>query len=268
MSQVSECCISGHLHDGTPKGAVSVIEGMKCYIATPESGNKEKAIFFITDFFGYALPNAQLLADEYAANGFYVYVPDLFDGDTIPVSILSRLLPTKQQEAQKTVAQNAADAAAAGAAVGPWLTKHPEAVVMPRIQKFLSYIRSQPEHKKVAAVGSCWGARYAILLTHPEADPYVDCAVGHHPSFVKIPGEIEKIAKPVAIEVGDADTIFVQKDIEITKEIFKNKKDCEIEVYEDQVHGFTIRGDLSVDKDKKAKEKAVQRCVSFINKHV
>jgi len=179
--------------------------------------------------------------------------------DTIPVSILSRLLPTKQQEAKKTAAENAADAAAAGAAVGPWLIKHPEAVVMPRIQKFLSYIRSQPEHKKVAAVGSCWGARYAILLTHPEADPYVDCAVGHHPSFVNIPGEIEKIAKPVAIEVGDADTIFVQKDIEITKEIFKNKKDCEIEVYEDQVHGFTIRGDLSVDKDKKAKEKAVKR---------
>jgi len=56
MSQVSECCISGHLHDGTPKGAVSVVEGMKCYIATPESGNKDKAIFFITDFFGYALP--------------------------------------------------------------------------------------------------------------------------------------------------------------------------------------------------------------------
>ena len=83
--------------------------------------------------------------------------------------------------------------------------------------------------------------------------------MGHHPSFINIPGEIEKFAKPVAIEVDDADTIFVQKDIEIIKEIFKNKKDYEIEVYEDQVHGFIIRGDLSIDKDKKAKEKAVQR---------
>src|SRR5271163_1481807 len=56
MSQVSECCISGHLHDGKPKGAISVIEGLKCYITGPESGNKDKAILFITDIFGYKLP--------------------------------------------------------------------------------------------------------------------------------------------------------------------------------------------------------------------
>ena len=169
---------------------------------------------------------------------------------------MPRLVPTKQQEEKKTEVEKAADLAASYAAIGPFLVIHSEAVILPRIQKFLGYIRSQPEHKKVGAVGFCWGGRYAILLTH--AAPYVDAAVANHPSFLSMPGEIEKIVKPVAIEVGDADTIFTQKDIETTQEIFKTKKDCVIEVYEDQVHGFTIRGDLSIDKDKKAKEKAAQ----------
>lgn len=278
MSQLSDCCISGHLHDGKPKGAVSVIEGMKCYIAAPESGNKDKAILFISDVFGYHLPvqPTYFHANYRMLNCLQTNTPPmdststsrisstvisqlkwLILDDAIPESILSRLVPTKQQAEKKTVVEKAADAAASGAAIGPWIIKHREAVIMPLIQKFLRYIRS--EHKKVGAVGFCWGARYAILLTYADADPYVDCAVANHPSFLSMPSEIEKIAKPVAIEVGDSDSIFGQKDIEQTREIFQKKKDCEIEVYEDQVHGFTIRGDLSIEKDKKAKEKAAQR---------
>lgn len=58
MSGISECCVSGHLHDGKPQGAVSEINGLKTYIAKPENGSKDKTILFITDIFGYQLPVA------------------------------------------------------------------------------------------------------------------------------------------------------------------------------------------------------------------
>ena len=47
-------------------------------------------------------------------------------------------------------------------------------------------------------------------------------------------------------------------------EIFKNKKDCEIIViHEGQVHGLWSRGDLSIEKDRRAKELCVENVFQF-----
>ena len=140
--------------------------------------------------------------------------------------------------------------------MGPWRIKHREAVVLPLIQKFLAHLRSDPAHKKIGAVGFCWGGRYAVLLTHEGADPFVDAAV--HPSFSSFPAELEKISKPVSIKVGESDDIMKMADVEKAQEIFKNMRDCEVEIYPGQVHGFSVRGDLSVEEDRKAKEKAAE----------
>ena len=56
QQSLQPCCISGHLHDGQPKGQVSKIAGMDCYIAAPETGKKDKTILIIADVFGYQLP--------------------------------------------------------------------------------------------------------------------------------------------------------------------------------------------------------------------
>jgi dienelactone hydrolase len=180
-------------------------------------------------------------------------------GDVVPDEILQKMLPTKAQAEKKTEAQKVADQAAVMAAVPPFLQRHTEEVVYPLMQSYLNYLRSDPAHKRIGAVGFCWGGRYAILLAHEDANPFVDAAVANHPSFLKMPEEIEKIGKPVSIHVGDADVIMRIPDIEKTKEIFETKPFCEINVYEDQVHGFTIRPDLSIEKDKKAKELAAER---------
>ena len=177
---------------------------------------------------------------------------------------MQKLIPTKEQAEQKALLDKAADTASVGATMGPWLIKHMETVTLPLIQKFVTHLRADPAHKKISAVGFCWGGRYAILLAHEGVEPYVDAAVVLHPSFLSIPNEIEKIGKPVSIEVGDSDDIMKMPDVEKIKEIFKNKLQCEIEVYEDQVHEFSVRGDLSKERDRKAKEKAAER-VSSVN---
>jgi dienelactone hydrolase len=40
----------------------------------------------ITDVIGHKFPNVQLIADQFAANGYFVMMPDVFDGDPIPLN--------------------------------------------------------------------------------------------------------------------------------------------------------------------------------------
>jgi dienelactone hydrolase len=40
----------------------------------------------LTDILGHKFLNNQLIADQYAANGYFTYVPDLFNGDAIPLN--------------------------------------------------------------------------------------------------------------------------------------------------------------------------------------
>jgi len=49
------CCISGHLHEGSPEGTEAEIAGFKTYIAAPADGSKDYALLYIHDIFGYEL---------------------------------------------------------------------------------------------------------------------------------------------------------------------------------------------------------------------
>jgi dienelactone hydrolase len=40
----------------------------------------------ITDVIGHRFNNANLIADQFAANGYFVMMPDLFDGDPIQLN--------------------------------------------------------------------------------------------------------------------------------------------------------------------------------------
>lgn len=50
---LKECCVSGHVHEGEPKGKVDKVYGLDTYV-TGES-NAEKTVILITDVFGYSL---------------------------------------------------------------------------------------------------------------------------------------------------------------------------------------------------------------------
>ena len=76
-------CFSGTISTGAPTGAIATIHDLPTYVTTPEDGVKPKGlVVFMTDAFGYTLPNNQVLADQYAKKGgFLVYVPDLMGGE-------------------------------------------------------------------------------------------------------------------------------------------------------------------------------------------
>jgi hypothetical protein len=53
MAQFSACCISGHIHEGTPEGTETVIAGLQTYVAASPSSDIDKAILLVHDVFGY-----------------------------------------------------------------------------------------------------------------------------------------------------------------------------------------------------------------------
>ena len=199
---MSSCCLSGAIHDGTPAGRVDTLGGLQTYIAEPKTGSKEKSIIFISDsaqtpvpslknlligsvVFGWEFNNVRLLADEYAKEGFYVYLPDFHQGDSLPIDFLQNVEPPLKKQETLTLTEKAKNTAVVPATLGPWLLTHRESVTRPLINGFVNTVRNTPGTNKIGAIGFCWGGRYAILQAHGQSKDGsggdvggVDAAVG------------------------------------------------------------------------------------------
>ncbi|CAK5268433.1 unnamed protein product [Mycena citricolor] len=86
-------CITGVVHEGTPTGTETTIGGLSAYTV----GESTTQIIVVgVDVFGWKFNNTRLLADEYAAHGFRVVIPDLFNGFEVPQWTLSARDPTNE----------------------------------------------------------------------------------------------------------------------------------------------------------------------------
>merc|ERR1712072_172742 len=102
---------------------------------------------------------------------------------------LKAIAPQKS-DAEPSVTEKASQTARLGVNFPPFLTRNREGVVLPLVKKIAKELKNDPEVQKLGVVGFCWGARYAIILSHdapegPQA-PYADAVVGNHPSFVEV----------------------------------------------------------------------------------
>lgn len=92
----------------------------------------------------------------------------------------------------------------------------------------------------------------------------VDAAYACHPSLVSIPADFDPVVAPLSLALGDQDSLLGNKEVDQIKDVLAKKQTgeqgeksvSEIRVYEDQVHGFALRGDWSSEKDKKAMGKS------------
>lgn len=222
----------------------------------------------IPDVFGWELVNTRLLADEYAKAGFYVLLPDFFNGDSIPADIEPKLAPSPDAP-KRTWFKAVTDTATAVGAFAPWLFRHRETVSRPIIDAFLTTLKSDMPNAKIGAVGFCWGGRYVCLLTHADAKVQVDCAVACHPSLLGVPGEVQKVTKPFCIHVGDQDTQMSVKQADTAREVIKQKGIAgEVTVYPGMTHGFACRGDLSKSGTKEAKENCANATLAWFTKYL
>ena len=198
--------------------------------------------------FGWESPNTRLLADNYATSGFYSYIPDLHNGDSIPLSFLQLAEPP--QKARNQASDDPIAAAKTTALISitltPWLHAHRDSISHPLISSFIDTIRNIPGTRSVGAIGFCWGGRYAILqardrpllpeegsssitttTTPREASTAdgggVDAAYACHPSLLAVPEDLEAVTKPLSLALAELDPILSESQIAGIREVMAGK---------------------------------------------
>ncbi|PSK56959.1 Protein AIM2 [Elsinoe australis] len=237
----AHCCTVGVKHEGTPKGEMKKIGDTETYFAYP-SKSTDKAILILTDVMGHVFPNAQLIADQFAENGYFVAMPDLFHGDPLQVN-------------------RPPDFDIMGWLKGP--PGHLPNRVDPVVEASIKELREKHGVKKLGAVGYCFGAKYvARFLAKGKG---IDVGYVAHPSFVEA-DELKAITGPFSIAAAETDQIFPPEKRHESEEILKEvKQPYQINLYSHVEHGFAVRTDVSDKQKKFAKELAFEQAVTWFN---
>ncbi|KAL4787199.1 Alpha/Beta hydrolase protein [Aspergillus varians] len=237
------CCATGFRHEGTPVGETKNINGTETYIVRPKGNqNPDKAVIILSDIFGIYI-NAQLLADEYAENGYLTIIPDLFRGDAIKLS----------------------DMESGNVSFPSWIPNHQPAAVDPVVEATIKYVRQDLGIKRVAGVGYCFGAKYLCRFLKPGK---IDVGYAAHPSFVS-DEELAAISGPLSITASEIDQIFTTELRHKSEDILiKTGQHWQINLYSGVTHGFAVRADLTNKHHKFAKEQAFCQAVNWLNQYL
>lgn len=239
-----KCCFTGFYHEGEHFGSVEQVYGVETYV-TKETchSRKDFVIVLLTDIYGIKLNNCILVADQLSEGcKAKVYIPDILFND--PVESLDG--STNFQE---------------------WLARHPAEKVKELVEKFIKDIRkNEPEVKKIAVVGYCYGAKFAVQQIS-KIDGQADICAIAHPSFVTME-ELAQIdtKRPLLISAADNDMIFTD---ELRHQSVLKLKEInavwQLDLFSGTTHGFAARGDITIPSVKYAKEKALADQIFWFN---
>jgi len=237
------CCTVGTLFEGEPKGKTIKIDGkVDGYLATPTDGNKDAAIVYLPDVIGI-WQNSKLMGDSFAEKGYTCVVLDIFNGDAIPLN---------RPE---------------GFDIASWKAKgstgdnpHTPDAVDPIVVSAIKHLKDQG-FSKIGAVGYCFGAKYVVR--HYKSG--IDCGYVAHPSWVE-EEELAAITGPLSITAAETDGAFPADKRHKSEEILiKTQQSWQINLFSGVQHGFAVRGDLKIKKQKFAKEQAFLQAVAWFD---
>lgn len=166
-----KCCTVGVLHEGKAKGEFITQNGIPTYVARP-ANKSSTAILIIPDVIGHEFVNVDLIADQFAANGYLTVIPDVFEGDPVPL--------------------NRPD----GFDLQKWLGGHGTDKVDPIVEKTISWLKKDEGIQKIGAAGYCFGGKYVARFLHKGKG--FDVGYTAHPSFVE-EAELKGVSGPLSI---------------------------------------------------------------------
>lgn len=257
----SELSSDAYRNRGTPTGnSIRLENNIEAYVAEPKKEVQgKKAILFLPDVIGI-WENSKLMADQFAANGYYTLMPDTFNGDAIKLD------------------------RPADFDFMAWLTKgsdgknpHTTEAVDPIVASAISYLHSKG-YTRIASVGYCFGAKYVarFMSTSPPVsvssgkagEPLIQVGYVAHPSFVE-EAELAAIKGPWAISAAETDAIFPAEMRHKSETILqKAGYPYQINLFSGVEHGFATRADLSNEWQKWSKEQAFIQAVEWIKFHL
>ncbi|KAF8524577.1 dienelactone hydrolase [Hysterangium stoloniferum] len=253
-------CIKGVRHEGTPTGTIEKIAGVDVYVALPSGEyDKEKALLYLPDALGLSLWNAQ------------VYMIDYFDGDPVPLNLLTEKdfkfdLPA-------------------------WIGKHPAEVTRPLLDPVIAALKERGI-KEFGATGYCFGGKkkplpdnHSMLTKYTKhqgkyvfnlaQEGTIKVGVVSHPSLLKMPDDLEtllaKSKAPMLINSCDVDGQFPKESCELADNLLGDGKYApgyKRVHWKGCVHGFAVRGDLSDPLVKAGKEGSFKETAAWIKKYL
>jgi dienelactone hydrolase len=174
------------MHTGSPKGSIKSVADTRIYFSYPPGKEYFNGILLFPDANGIDQINTQLIADEYARQGYLVLVPDLFHDDPCRTSTVEELYQ--------------------------WLALHPVERVDPVVELTLKEMW-RLGCMSIAGVGYCFGAKYVIRnLTGLEGK--LSAGFVAHPSFVTAE-ELGAIQKPLSIAAAGKKGLIVSQSFAI-----------------------------------------------------
>jgi len=236
------CCATGFKHEGEATGEYKTIGDTEAYVVHPPAPSTT-ALLILTDVIGHRFSNLQLLADQFAANGYLVVAPDLFHGDPMKLN------------------------GPPGFDFMKWLGGHGTEKVDPVVEKTIAWLKSEMGVKKIGSIGYCFGAKY--VCRYLAKGKGIDAGFVAHPSFVT-PDELKAITGPLSIAAAETDQIFPEEKRHESEVILKSLSPLpyQINLYSGTTHGFSVKADLSDKQQKYAKEQAFYQAVSWFGEHL
>jgi dienelactone hydrolase len=164
-----------------------------------------------------------------------------------------------------------------------WRTRHTPAQTRPALDALIRYLEQEKGIKKIYPIGYCFGARSVMDLIL-EGSESIGKAAFAHPSQLRVPDDFERLVDlqakrdknsngksipPVLFLTCENDPQFPSEAQSIADEILEkfNVKDKEVlykrVYYAGNDHGFAIRGDISKEHVKKAKEDAFKQALEW-----
>ncbi|KAL3464546.1 esterase/lipase [Aspergillus heterothallicus] len=233
----ASCCYQGVKHEGATKGTLSRVASFEAYIVQPESHTADKAILILTDVIGHKFINVQLIADQLAANGYFVMVPELFDGNPIPLNRPGDFDIVAWRDGK----------------YHPQGRAHVPENIDPIVDACVEELRSKYNFKTIGAIGYCFGAKYVVRHLRPDIGK-IDVGFIAHPSWVA-EEELRAIKGPLAISAAETDVIFPDEKRHESEVILKEAGlPYQITLFSGVSHGFAVRGDPTDRSARYAKE--------------
>jgi dienelactone hydrolase len=212
-------------------------------------GQGNKAIIFIHDIYGIDSGRSRLVADEFAAQGYQVFFPDLLRGDTFPDN-------------------------GKFDGFGEWLKKHP---VMRVTDDVINYVVPHAKSKGVTSIGLigfCWGTYVMthLSLRHPE----FKAVVHPHPAYQIFsmlgedgPTALSKVTIPQFYMPAGNDDVGLKPNGALIALLKKNlgEKVKSVEFPKMQ-HGWFVRGDLADPQTATDCKETFRLSIEFFNKYI
>ncbi|KAG8418231.1 hypothetical protein J3458_005657 [Metarhizium acridum] len=284
--QTGEHCVTDR---PTPSGQSSTGEIIKLndidvYISKPADypHAPSKLLLLLTGGTGIKSVNNQIQADKFASEGYLVLMPDLFAGDSVPLSTAitddsSSIIEQVKLQAVGVVKSFFIDM---------WLARITPDKVMPILRRVIEAAQDQyadaiKNGEGIYAVGYCVGGRFVLLLAQETEEqgsdeeagalkrkgPYIKAGALAHGASVT-PDDFNNLKAPLSLVCVENDNLFPDEVRKAGEDAMsKANLEHEVQVYPGVPHGFAVVGAYADSAITEAQTTAYQQMLRWINEH-